>query len=332
MEPARFASPIWTCRHRREHQRRGSPRRHARVHGPEQLAGREVSARTIFIRSTILYEILTGKRAFEASTLPELIKCANKHDHQSFDAGSRPRSFDRTRHPSLPRTRTGKASFDGTSGSRCSSRRRSVGGGARCRRNSLAGDGCGVRRNGRHEPAPCRSFARSDNYWLDCIAFRRGSRQAAQPHATGQFPGGSGRSGREIIQQLGYTDAPVDEAYSFQVQSGYLDYFGIMTRRRTDGFRSRTSAPPQLLSGIGKARARMSPERFYSSDGAGVITRTDPKFNVTEWSWSSSTRADTSCTWRWFRHKKIRPPHLRHPPIGRPFRRRRSRRLGLSPC
>src|SRR5580692_7502950 len=42
---------------------------------PEQLAGREVSTKSdIYSLGLILYEILTGKRAFEASTLPELIK------------------------------------------------------------------------------------------------------------------------------------------------------------------------------------------------------------------------------------------------------------------
>src|SRR5690349_15112365 len=42
---------------------------------PEQLAGRDVSARSdIYSLGLILYEILTGKRFFEASTLPELIK------------------------------------------------------------------------------------------------------------------------------------------------------------------------------------------------------------------------------------------------------------------
>ena len=42
---------------------------------PEQLAGREVTPLSdIYSLGLILYEILTGKRAFEASTLPELIK------------------------------------------------------------------------------------------------------------------------------------------------------------------------------------------------------------------------------------------------------------------
>ena len=42
---------------------------------PEQLAGKEVTAKSdIYSLGLILYEILTGKRAFEAATLPELVK------------------------------------------------------------------------------------------------------------------------------------------------------------------------------------------------------------------------------------------------------------------
>src|SRR6266853_810290 len=42
---------------------------------PEQLAGREVSTKSdLYSLGLILYEILTGKRAFEASTLPGLMK------------------------------------------------------------------------------------------------------------------------------------------------------------------------------------------------------------------------------------------------------------------
>src|SRR5712671_2066798 len=42
---------------------------------PEQLAGSDVSTKSdIYSLGLILYEILTGKRAFEASTLPELMK------------------------------------------------------------------------------------------------------------------------------------------------------------------------------------------------------------------------------------------------------------------
>src|SRR5262249_21620657 len=42
---------------------------------PEQLAGREVTVKSdIYSVGLILYEILTGKRAFEAATLAEMVK------------------------------------------------------------------------------------------------------------------------------------------------------------------------------------------------------------------------------------------------------------------
>ncbi len=42
---------------------------------PEQLAGREVTMKSdIYSLGLVMYEILTGRRAFEANTLPELIK------------------------------------------------------------------------------------------------------------------------------------------------------------------------------------------------------------------------------------------------------------------
>jgi serine/threonine protein kinase len=42
---------------------------------PEQLAGKEVTARSdLYSLGLVLYEILTGKRAFDAATLPELVK------------------------------------------------------------------------------------------------------------------------------------------------------------------------------------------------------------------------------------------------------------------
>ncbi len=46
---------------------------------PEQLAGKEVTFKSdLYSLGLVLYEILTGKRAFEATTLPELIKLREK--------------------------------------------------------------------------------------------------------------------------------------------------------------------------------------------------------------------------------------------------------------
>jgi Protein kinase domain/zinc-ribbon domain len=46
---------------------------------PEQLAGKEVTPKSdLYALGLVLYEILTGKRAFEATTLPELMKLREK--------------------------------------------------------------------------------------------------------------------------------------------------------------------------------------------------------------------------------------------------------------
>ena len=46
---------------------------------PEQLEGKEVSAKSdVYSLGLVLYEILTGKRAFDAATLPELMKQRDK--------------------------------------------------------------------------------------------------------------------------------------------------------------------------------------------------------------------------------------------------------------
>jgi serine/threonine protein kinase len=65
---------------------------------PEQLAGKEVTARSdLYSLGLVLYEILTGKRAFEASTLPELMRLREE------SAPSKPSSIVRDLDPMLER-------------------------------------------------------------------------------------------------------------------------------------------------------------------------------------------------------------------------------------
>src|SRR5271165_455352 len=46
---------------------------------PEQLAGKEVTTKSdIYSLGLVMYEVLTGKRAFDAATLPELMKARNE--------------------------------------------------------------------------------------------------------------------------------------------------------------------------------------------------------------------------------------------------------------
>src|SRR5260370_40214208 len=61
---------------------------------PEQLEGKEVTAkRDLYSLGLVLYEILTGRRVFDATTLPELIK------QRQQSAPASPASLVRDLHP-----------------------------------------------------------------------------------------------------------------------------------------------------------------------------------------------------------------------------------------
>src|SRR5260370_15547297 len=61
---------------------------------PEQLEGKEVTAKSdLYSLGLVLYEILTGRRVFDATTLPELVK------HREKSAPSSPSSLVRDLDP-----------------------------------------------------------------------------------------------------------------------------------------------------------------------------------------------------------------------------------------
>ncbi|MFN2598404.1 MAG: protein kinase [Pyrinomonadaceae bacterium] len=66
---------------------------------PEQLAGKELTTRSdIYSLGVVLYELFTGKRAFEAATLPELLRL-----RQSDAAPASPRALVRDLDPTVER-------------------------------------------------------------------------------------------------------------------------------------------------------------------------------------------------------------------------------------
>ena len=113
---------------------------------PEQLAGREVTVQSdIYSLGLVLYEIFTGKRAFEASTLAELVRLHTRNQSRKpVLAGEGTRSRRRERHSSLPRSRAFPSPIVG-SGRCCPSPWwRSVSRRARRWRNPVAPNGGGI--------------------------------------------------------------------------------------------------------------------------------------------------------------------------------------------
>src|SRR5438132_5368030 len=250
---------------------------------PEQLAGREVSARSdIYSLGLILYEILTGKRAFEASTLPELIKLREQ------GTITNPSTLVRDLDPLIERVIL-----------RCLELQPE-------KRPSTAlqvaaalpgGDPLAAALAAGETPSPQMVAASGETegmrphlaafllaltlVGLIALLFVADRDKLHNRTPLDNPPEVLAARAREIIQQLGYTDPPIDEAYSFQVQSGYLDYLSDHDKTQNRWAPLKNERPASIAFWYRQSPREMSPERFYSSDGAGVITRTDPRFDVT---------------------------------------------------
>ena len=71
---------------------------------PEQLAGKDVTERSdLFSLGLVLFEIYTGKRAFDATTIAELLRLHDDGVQAVAQRRARAGSGGRARHPALPR-------------------------------------------------------------------------------------------------------------------------------------------------------------------------------------------------------------------------------------
>ena len=180
---------------------------------PEQLAGKEVTARSdIYSLGLVLYEMFTGKAAFDGKTLEEIVRmratarrigrrrwCATWTRRSSAPscAAWRP-----TREPAwLSADGCGRAAGRRSSGRRAGRGRNAVA--ASCRRRRRHHGTAGAHR----AAGDCRRHARHGN--LFCLLRRTsGMAQIDTPNSTEVLA----EHAREIVHQLGYTAPPVDSA------------------------------------------------------------------------------------------------------------------------
>ena len=118
---------------------------------PEQLAGKGASVRSdVYALGLVLYELYTGRKAFDGATFQELRR-KHAEDPPASPSTISPgfRSGRRARDPALPREGPGAASGLGCAGRGGAAGWRSARGGARGGRDAVSGDGGGGGRAGR---------------------------------------------------------------------------------------------------------------------------------------------------------------------------------------
>ncbi len=250
---------------------------------PEQLAGREVTAKSdIYSLGLILYEILTGKRAFEASTLPELMRLREQ------GTLTNPSTLVRDLDPMIERVIL------------------------RCLENDPEKRPASALQVAAALPGGdplAAALAAGETPSPEMVAAADASEGLVPSMALGLLavaaicllvfvltadrfkiyglvplenpPEVLRVRAQEIIKQLGYTTLPVDSDYSFETQGDYVDYLRTQdkTIHRWEALAS--GRPAGMVFWYRQSPREMHPYGFYTSGGSGQVTSFDPPMTVT---------------------------------------------------
>src|SRR5271168_4602000 len=249
---------------------------------PEQLEGREVTFKSdIYSLGLILYEILTGKRAFEASTLAELIKLREQ------GALTHPSTLVKDLDPLIERVMLRCLEKDPALRPASALQvAAALPGGDPLAAALAAGETPSpemVAASGEKEGLSAKlaigllvavvvglilSIYISDRFKLNNRTPMENSPEVLTADA------------REIIRNLGYSTPAADAASEFGIDGFYLNYLEKhdKTPSRWDVLSSDRPAP--LTFWYRESPRKMEPGSFFSSGGAGQVTTSDPPMMV----------------------------------------------------
>jgi serine/threonine-protein kinase len=249
---------------------------------PEQLAGKEVTTKSdIYSLGLILYEILTGKRAFEAATLPELIKL---REHGTL---TNPSALVRDLDPLIERVIL-----------RCleSDPAKRPASALQVAAALPGGDPLAAALAAGETPSPEMVAAAGATegihphlalglllfvlVGLVAFLFVQERTQLTNKISLEIPTDVLVHHATEVIQSLGYPAASEDAAYEFDTDSVYLHYIQQhnKTPNRWDSLYD--ERPASIYFWYRQSPRLMRPQRFFSSSGAGKVTTFDPPMAV----------------------------------------------------
>jgi serine/threonine protein kinase len=246
---------------------------------PEQLAGREVTSRSdIYSLGLILYEILTGKRAFEAATLPELMK------QRESGAITNPSTLVRDLDPLIERVILRCLENDpdkrpvtalqvaaALPGGDPLAAALAAGETPSPQMVAAAGETAGL--------APRVAVACFGSFLVGValligFGLKESGLQRLHPDNP---PEVLAKKSREIISNLGYPGKPADKADGFLYDSDFLTYVEKDRSQRPEWDRVFSEQPPVLRYWFRQSPRELSPDGFWSTSFTpGVITFSDP--------------------------------------------------------
>jgi len=248
---------------------------------PEQLAGKEVTIKSdIYSLGLVMYEVLTGRRAFEAATLPELMKERER-------AITNPSTLIKDLDPLIERVILRCLDKDPT--------RRPVSA-LQVAAALPGGDPLAAALAAGETPSPEMVAAAGEKEGLHprigilcvvgvCLLLGLLLVISKRSKMISYISFGDSREvlaakAGEIIRSIGYTDTPMDSAYGFLLQQDYLRYISEEVKTPTRWNALRQDAPPALVFWY-----RQSPQQLISYTPVdnliyGRIEPDEPPLNI----------------------------------------------------
>ncbi len=246
---------------------------------PEQLAGRDVSTKSdIYSLGLILYEILTGKRAFEASTLPELMKL------RESGTITNPSTLVRDLDPLIERVilRCVEADPEKRPASALQVAAALPGGDPLAaalaagetpspQMVAAAGETSGL---APRVALTCFGAVILGVILLAAVIIKENGLERIHPENP---PEVLAKKSREIISSLGYPGQPADKADGFDYDTDFLAYLAKDHSQHPQWDRVLSEQPPVLLYWFRQSPSEMSPDSFWGpSLTPNVVTFSDP--------------------------------------------------------
>jgi hypothetical protein len=247
---------------------------------PEQLSGKEVTAKSdIYALGLVMYEILTGKRAHDANTLPDLIKAREE------GVITLPSTLVRDLDPVVERLIL-----------RCLEKDPGKRPGTALQVSAAlpGGDPLAAALAAGETPSPEMVAAAGEKEgtnprlalaWLIStmllmaatmyLGIRESGLKRIHPQNSTEI---MVHKARELIAKLGYSDQPKDAAFAFAYDYDYLQYLGTKDKSGTAWDRVLAERPPLLGFWYRQSPQELFPLRFSNiSLTPGVVTFTDPQ-------------------------------------------------------
>lgn len=249
---------------------------------PEQLEGREVTVKSdIYSLGLIIYEILTGKRAFEAATLAELMKLREQ------GTITNPSQLVKDLDPLIERVTL-----------RCLAKDPALRPASALQVAAAlpGGDPLAAALAAGETPSPQMVAAAGATEGMNprlamgllatvivaliVFTFAVDGTRLQNVTPMEKPPEVLLARAQEIIQQLGYSDVARDSAYGFAPQGEYLAYIQDHDKTPTRWKRLAADRPTPLLFWYRQSPRDMVPTNFFGSDGAGEVTTSEPQTDI----------------------------------------------------